>query len=203
MKNLNVELIVRGSASGGRGAASGQWPAVMPTSSWSLFGWRNRLRRVSWETPCYTCQLLEVDVQCLMKNPVQELNFVSKLQPENNKRISSKKTKKLIIPSLSVPGYLWGSMAAAYEKGDRLFCGLKLPEGLGSLNFKNHGCLLKRRTIKRAEEKFEKKKYCFNYSDYIGILQEKHVKVFFSYVNKCIYFERERDVIRYLSLIDP
>ncbi|CAK9089868.1 Phosphoribosylaminoimidazole-succinocarboxamide synthase (SAICAR synthetase) [Durusdinium trenchii] len=26
--------------------------------------------------------------------------------------------------------YLWGSMAAAYEKGDREFCGLKLPEGL-------------------------------------------------------------------------
>eukprot|EP00438_Fugacium_kawagutii_P020055 Skav201035 [mRNA] locus=scaffold3386:171980:176979:+ [translate_table: standard] len=27
-------------------------------------------------------------------------------------------------------GYLWGSMAAAYEKGDRVFCGLTLPEGL-------------------------------------------------------------------------
>merc|ERR1719380_480759 len=29
-----------------------------------------------------------------------------------------------------VRGYLWGSMAAAYEKGDRTFCGLKVPEGL-------------------------------------------------------------------------
>merc|ERR1711988_1572609 len=27
-------------------------------------------------------------------------------------------------------GYLWGSMAAAYEKGDRTFCGLSVPEGL-------------------------------------------------------------------------
>merc|ERR1719230_1040022 len=29
-----------------------------------------------------------------------------------------------------VRGYLWGSMAAAYEKGDRSFCGLTVPEGL-------------------------------------------------------------------------
>merc|ERR1719159_263538 len=29
-----------------------------------------------------------------------------------------------------VRGYLWGSMAAAYEKGDRDFCGLKIAEGL-------------------------------------------------------------------------
>jgi len=31
---------------------------------------------------------------------------------------------------LIVRGYLWGSMAAAYEKGDRTFCGLSVPEGL-------------------------------------------------------------------------
>jgi len=29
-----------------------------------------------------------------------------------------------------VRGYLWGSMAAAYEKGDRTFCGLQVPNGL-------------------------------------------------------------------------
>jgi len=29
-----------------------------------------------------------------------------------------------------VRGYLWGSMAAAYEKGDRTFCGLDVPGGL-------------------------------------------------------------------------
>jgi len=29
-----------------------------------------------------------------------------------------------------VRGYLWGSMAAAYEKGDRSFCGLTVPDGL-------------------------------------------------------------------------
>merc|ERR1719463_991789 len=29
-----------------------------------------------------------------------------------------------------VRGYLWGSMAAAYEKGDRTFCGLSVAEGL-------------------------------------------------------------------------
>merc|ERR1719174_519882 len=29
-----------------------------------------------------------------------------------------------------VRGYVWGSMAGAYEKGDRNFCGLSLPNGL-------------------------------------------------------------------------
>jgi phosphoribosylaminoimidazole-succinocarboxamide synthase len=29
-----------------------------------------------------------------------------------------------------VRGYLWGSLAASYEKGDRTFCGLNLPDGL-------------------------------------------------------------------------
>merc|ERR1719160_756025 len=29
-----------------------------------------------------------------------------------------------------IRGYLWGSMAAAYEKGDRTFCGLKVQDGL-------------------------------------------------------------------------
>merc|ERR1719436_696975 len=31
---------------------------------------------------------------------------------------------------LIVRGYLWGSMAAAYENGDRTFCGLSVPNGL-------------------------------------------------------------------------
>jgi len=31
---------------------------------------------------------------------------------------------------LIVRGYLWGSMAAAYEKGDRSFCGLSVPDNL-------------------------------------------------------------------------
>jgi phosphoribosylaminoimidazole-succinocarboxamide synthase len=29
-----------------------------------------------------------------------------------------------------VRGYVWGSMAGAYEKGEREFCGIKMPEGL-------------------------------------------------------------------------
>lgn len=43
--------------------------------------------------------------------------------------VVQKKMKNLNV-ELIVRGYLWGSMAAAYEKGDREFCGLKLPEGL-------------------------------------------------------------------------
>jgi len=43
--------------------------------------------------------------------------------------VVQKKMKNLNV-ELIVRGYLWGSMAAAYEKGDRVFCGLKLPEGL-------------------------------------------------------------------------
>merc|ERR1719262_1869988 len=31
---------------------------------------------------------------------------------------------------LIMRGYLWGSMAAAYEKGDRSFCGHSVPDGL-------------------------------------------------------------------------
>merc|ERR1719316_1930577 len=43
--------------------------------------------------------------------------------------VVQKKMKNLNV-ELIVRGYLWGSMAAAYEKGDRSFCGLKVPEGL-------------------------------------------------------------------------
>ncbi|CAE7028075.1 purC [Symbiodinium natans] len=43
--------------------------------------------------------------------------------------VVQKKMKNLNV-ELIVRGYLWGSMAAAYEKGDRSFCGLKLPDGL-------------------------------------------------------------------------
>merc|ERR1719502_1149244 len=43
--------------------------------------------------------------------------------------VVQKKMKNLNVEWI-VRGYLWGSMAAAYEKGDREFCGLKVPEGL-------------------------------------------------------------------------
>merc|ERR1719316_1989261 len=43
--------------------------------------------------------------------------------------VVQKKMKNLNV-ELIVRGYLWGSMAAAYEKGDREFCGLSVPEGL-------------------------------------------------------------------------
>merc|ERR1712072_1236821 len=43
--------------------------------------------------------------------------------------VVQKKMKNLMVEFI-VRGYLWGSMAAAYEKGDRTFCGLSVPEGL-------------------------------------------------------------------------
>merc|ERR1719183_1822222 len=43
--------------------------------------------------------------------------------------VVQKKMKNLMVEFI-VRGYLWGSMAAAYEKGDRKFCGLNVPEGL-------------------------------------------------------------------------
>jgi len=43
--------------------------------------------------------------------------------------VVQKKMKNLNV-ELIVRGYLWGSMAAAYEKGDRTFCGLSVPDGL-------------------------------------------------------------------------
>merc|ERR1719281_1276456 len=49
-------------------------------------------------------------------------------QPDPNV-VVQKKMKNLMVEAI-VRGYLWGSMAAAYEKGERVFCGLKLPEGL-------------------------------------------------------------------------
>lgn len=42
--------------------------------------------------------------------------------------VVQKKMKNVGV-ELIVRGYLWGSMAAAYEKGDRTFCGLNVPEG--------------------------------------------------------------------------
>jgi len=43
--------------------------------------------------------------------------------------VVQKKMKNLNVEFI-VRGYLWGSMAAAYEKGDRKFCGLSVPDGL-------------------------------------------------------------------------
>merc|ERR1719401_2237283 len=43
--------------------------------------------------------------------------------------VVQKRMKNLNV-ELIVRGYLWGSMAAAYEKGDRTFCGLSVPDGL-------------------------------------------------------------------------
>lgn len=43
--------------------------------------------------------------------------------------VVQKKMKNLNVEFI-VRGYLWGSMAAAYEKGDRTFCGLSVPDGL-------------------------------------------------------------------------
>jgi len=43
--------------------------------------------------------------------------------------VVQRKMKNLNVEFI-VRGYLWGSMAAAYEKGDRTFCGLKVPDGL-------------------------------------------------------------------------
>lgn len=43
--------------------------------------------------------------------------------------VVQKKMKNLDVEFI-VRGYLWGSMAAAYEKGDRTFCGLTVPDGL-------------------------------------------------------------------------
>ena len=43
--------------------------------------------------------------------------------------VVQKKMKNLNVECI-VRGYLWGSMAAAYEKGNRTFCGLQIPDGL-------------------------------------------------------------------------
>ena len=43
--------------------------------------------------------------------------------------VVQKKMENLQIECI-VRGYLWGSMAAAYEKGERAFCGLEIPDGL-------------------------------------------------------------------------
>merc|ERR1719353_861635 len=49
-------------------------------------------------------------------------------QPDPNV-VVQKKMKNLGLEAI-VRGYLWGSMAASYEKGERSFCGLTLPNGL-------------------------------------------------------------------------
>jgi phosphoribosylaminoimidazole-succinocarboxamide synthase len=43
--------------------------------------------------------------------------------------VVQKKMKNLNVEFI-IRGYLWGSMAAAYEKGDRTFCGLSVKDGL-------------------------------------------------------------------------
>merc|ERR1719401_2315188 len=43
--------------------------------------------------------------------------------------VVQKKMKNLMVEWI-VGGYLWGSMAAGYEKGDRSFCGIQVPDGL-------------------------------------------------------------------------
>merc|ERR1719401_721866 len=43
--------------------------------------------------------------------------------------VVQKKMKNLNVEWI-VRGFLWGSMAAAYEKGDRTFCGLGVADGL-------------------------------------------------------------------------
>merc|ERR1712217_411562 len=43
--------------------------------------------------------------------------------------VVQRKMKNLNVEWI-VRGYLWGSMAASYEKGDRTFCGLSVAEGL-------------------------------------------------------------------------
>merc|ERR1719456_1349930 len=43
--------------------------------------------------------------------------------------VVQKKMRNLNVEFI-VRGYLWGSMAAAYEKGDRTFCGLPIKDGL-------------------------------------------------------------------------
>merc|ERR1719409_1081975 len=43
--------------------------------------------------------------------------------------VVQKKMRNLNVEFI-IRGYLWGSMAAAYEKGDRTFCGLSVANGL-------------------------------------------------------------------------
>ena len=162
MKNLNVELIVRGSFVGGV-----QWP-VWP---WRLVRHCRCLRK---KTSCWISLDEEIDwggfVWSLATHPnLWKLFFLMSIfsvshekkhifdaapfkcwtlfQNSNPKQqqvwkqpyfknLCPKASDHTILVYPRVPGYLWGSMAAAYEKGDRVFCGLKLPEGLGSLDFR-------------------------------------------------------------------
>eukprot|EP01065_Artemidia_motanka_P049915 TRINITY_DN8415_c0_g1_i1.p2 TRINITY_DN8415_c0_g1~~TRINITY_DN8415_c0_g1_i1.p2 ORF type:complete len:502 (+),score=236.02 TRINITY_DN8415_c0_g1_i1:65-1570(+) len=70
-------------------------------------------------------------------NRIAEFNFNSTADIVKNALVASpdpnvvvqKKMKNLMVECI-VRGYVWGSMAAAYEKGQRDICGLKLPEGL-------------------------------------------------------------------------
>jgi phosphoribosylaminoimidazole-succinocarboxamide synthase len=73
----------------------------------------------------------------------QVLNTISEYTMNETKDIIPNALVKNVDPSVVVQkkmtnlnvefivrGYLWGSMAAAYEKGDRSFCGLSVPDGL-------------------------------------------------------------------------
>lgn len=59
--------------------------------------------------------------RCVLKNAL-----VSNV---DNNVVVQKKMQNLNVEFI-VRSYLWGSMAAAYEKGERTFCGLQLPDGL-------------------------------------------------------------------------
>merc|ERR1712187_567866 len=72
-----------------------------------------------------------------MGNMISEWTFAQTKDIEPNALVANvdssvvvqKKMRNLNV-ELIVRGYLWGSMAAAYEKGDRTFCGLSVPDGL-------------------------------------------------------------------------
>eukprot|EP00439_Symbiodinium_sp_Y106_P067385 s2813_g11.t1 len=89
----------------------------------------------SWLVECCSMNLIPFKGQVL--NMISEWAFSQTKDIIPNALIENvdasvvvqKKMKNLNV-ELIVRGYLWGSMAAAYEKGDRTFCGLKLPDGL-------------------------------------------------------------------------
>ena len=115
MKNLNVELIVRGSFVGGGAVTS---VAVTLGSALQMFkkknilldkfGWRNRLRGFC-SKPCYTSQLVEVvlfdvDVQCLMKKntflmlPCSNVELCFKTPTWNNNKLGNNPTSRISFP---------------------------------------------------------------------------------------------------------
>jgi phosphoribosylaminoimidazole-succinocarboxamide synthase len=62
-------------------------------------------------------------------NATQDIMPNALVQNVDANVVVQKKMKNLMVEFI-VRGYLWGSMAAAYEKGDREFCGLSVPDGL-------------------------------------------------------------------------